>query len=150
MCDSLWTHDCSPPGSYVHGNSPGKNTGMGCHVLLQGIFPTQRSNPGFLHCRQILYQQCHQGSSRILEWVAYSFSSGSSDPGIKPGSPALQADSLPANYHGVYWNLIYNYRKWFGMRAKNTKHKTVCKYKVKFLDDTSNEWINCNIQKSLS
>ena len=34
--------DSSPPGSSVHGDSPGKNTGVGCHVLLQGIFPTQR------------------------------------------------------------------------------------------------------------
>ena len=36
-------------------DSPGKNTGVGCHFLLQGIFPTQGSNPGLLHCRQILY-----------------------------------------------------------------------------------------------
>ena len=43
--------DCSPPGSSVHGDSPGKNTGVGCHALLQGIFPTQESNPGLLHCR---------------------------------------------------------------------------------------------------
>ena len=48
--------------------------------LLQGIFPTQGSNPGLLHCRQILYQVTHQGSPRILEWVAYPFSSGSSRP----------------------------------------------------------------------
>jgi len=46
--------DCSPPGSSVHGDSLGKNTGVGCHFLLQGIFPMQRSNPGFLHCRRIL------------------------------------------------------------------------------------------------
>ena len=38
--------DCSPPGSSVHGDSPGKNTRVGCHFLLQGIFPTQGSNPG--------------------------------------------------------------------------------------------------------
>ena len=38
--------DCSPPGSSVHGDSPGKNTGGGCPALFQGIFPTQRSNPG--------------------------------------------------------------------------------------------------------
>ena len=38
--------DCSLPGSPVHGESPGKNTGVGCHALLQGIFPTQGSNPG--------------------------------------------------------------------------------------------------------
>ena len=43
-------------------NSPGKNTGVGCHALLQGIFPTQVSNPGLPHCRQILYQLSHKGS----------------------------------------------------------------------------------------
>ena len=36
-------------------NSPGENTGVGCHFLLQGIFPTQESNLGLLHCKQILY-----------------------------------------------------------------------------------------------
>ena len=54
--------DCSPPGSSVHGDSPGKNTGVSCHALLQGIFPTQGSNPGLLHCRWILYCLSHQGS----------------------------------------------------------------------------------------
>ena len=46
--------DCSPPGSSVLGDSPGKNTGVGCHALLQGIFPTQGSNPGLPHFRWIL------------------------------------------------------------------------------------------------
>ena len=55
---------CSLPGSSVHGDSPGKNTGVGCHALLQGIFPTQGSNPGLSHCRQILYQLSHQGSPK--------------------------------------------------------------------------------------
>ena len=41
--------------------SPGKNIGVGCHALLQGIFPTQGSNPSLLHCRQILYRLNHQG-----------------------------------------------------------------------------------------
>ena len=58
LCDPI---DSSPPGSSVHGDSPGKNTGMGCHFLLQGIFPTQGLNPGLPCCRQILYQQSHQG-----------------------------------------------------------------------------------------
>ena len=58
--------DCSPPGSSVHGDSPGKNTRMGCHALCQGIFPTQGSNPGLLHCRQIFYCLSHQGSPYIL------------------------------------------------------------------------------------
>ena len=65
--------NCSPPGSSVHGDSPDKNTGVGCHVLLE-IFPTQGSNPGLSHCRQILYHLSHQGSPGILEWVAYPFS----------------------------------------------------------------------------
>ena len=46
--------DCSPPGSFVHWDHPSKNTGVGCHALLQGIFPTQGSNPGIPHCRRVL------------------------------------------------------------------------------------------------
>ena len=54
-CLTLWdAMDCSPPGSSVHGNSPGKNTGVGCHALPQGISPTQGSNP-YLLC--LLYWQ---------------------------------------------------------------------------------------------
>ena len=82
-------------------NSPGQNTGVGSlSRILQRIFVTQRSNPGLPHYRQILYQLSHKGSPRILEWGAYPFSNGSPDPGIEPGSPALQADSLPAELPG--------------------------------------------------
>ena len=59
-------------------DSPGQNTGVASLSLHQGIFPTQGSNSGLSHCRQILYQLSHKGSPRILEWVAYPFSSGSS------------------------------------------------------------------------
>ena len=52
-------------------------------------------NPGLLHCRRILYQLSHKGSPRILEGVAYPFSADLPDPGIEPGSHALQPDSLP-------------------------------------------------------
>ena len=58
--------DRSPPGSSVRGNSPGKNSGGGCHVLLQGSFLTQGSNWGLPHCRQILYHLSHQGSPNQL------------------------------------------------------------------------------------
>ena len=54
-----------------------KNTGVGSLSLLQGIFPTQGSNPGLPHYRCILYQLNHKGSQRILKW-AYNFSEGSS------------------------------------------------------------------------
>ena len=67
--------DCSPPGSSVLGDSPGQNIGVGCHVLLQGIFPTQGSKPGLPHCRWTLYHLSHKGSPRIMEWIAYPFSS---------------------------------------------------------------------------
>ena len=54
--------DCSPPGSSVHGIFPSKDPGVGCHFLLQGIFPTQGWNLGLLHCRKILYHLSYQGS----------------------------------------------------------------------------------------
>ena len=73
VSDSLWPH-----GLYTPCNSPGQNTRAGSFSLLQGIFPTKGSNPGFLHCRRILYQLSHKGSPRMLEWVPYPFSSGSS------------------------------------------------------------------------
>ena len=62
MSHSFDPMDCSPPGSSVHADSPGKSPGVGCHALLQGIFPAQGSNPSLPHCRWILYHPSHQGS----------------------------------------------------------------------------------------
>ena len=91
MSDSLRPH-----GLYSPWNSPGQNTGVGSLSSFQGIFPTQGLNHGLSHFRQIFYQLSHKGSPKLLEWVAYPFSRGSSQPnGIKPGSPTLQVDSLP-------------------------------------------------------
>ena len=87
-----------------------KNTGVGSWSLLQGDSPTQESNWGLLHCRQILYCLSHLGSPRILEWAADPFSRGTSQPRNRSGvscipgrfwilyrweveSPAFQADS---------------------------------------------------------
>ena len=85
-CPTLYNPmDYSPPGFSVHGDSPGKNTGVGCHACLQGIFPTQGLNPGLPHCRRILYQVGHQGSPRILESVSYPFSTKSSRPRNQTG-----------------------------------------------------------------
>ena len=75
MPDSLRTH-----GLYSPQNSLGQNTGVGSLSLLQGIFPTQGLNLGLPHCRQIPYPLSHTGSPGILEWVAYPFSSGFSQP----------------------------------------------------------------------
>ena len=67
-----------PYGLYSPWNSPGQNTGVGSLSLHQGIFPTQESNTGLLHCGRILYQVSHKERPRILEWVACPFSSRSS------------------------------------------------------------------------
>ena len=65
---------------YSPWNSAGQNTGVGSLSLLQGIFPVQGLNPGFLHCRPILYQLSHKRSPRILQWVACPFCSRSTFP----------------------------------------------------------------------
>ena len=160
--------DCSLPGSSAHGDSPGKNAGVGCHALLQGVFPIQGLNPRLLHCRRILYYLSHQGSPstvyrcvvqrrrlmaqklkhtqqllrntkkmkvkslsrvrlfatpRIVAhqappsmgfssqeyWTGLPFPSPGDlpNPGIEPGSPALQADTLlsepPGKHHPDCW-----------------------------------------------
>ena len=65
---------------YSPWNSLGQNTGVGSLSILQGIFSTQGSNQDLLYCRWIFCQLSHKGSPRILEWVAYPFSRGSSWP----------------------------------------------------------------------
>ena len=77
---SVVSDSLRPHGVYSPWNSPGQNTGVGSLFLLQGIFPTQEFNQGLLHCRWIPYQLSHKGSPRITEWVAYPFSSRSSQP----------------------------------------------------------------------
>ena len=71
LCDPM---DCDWPGSSVHGDSSSKPAGVGCHAFLQGIFPTQESNPGLLHCRRIPYPLSYQGSPNwgstcFLSWI---------------------------------------------------------------------------------
>ena len=150
--------DCCSLGSSVHGDSPGKNTGVGCHSLLQGIFPTQGLNPGLLelqmdsvaqlaknppamqetpirflgwegllekgkathsrfwpgefhelyrvaksqtwlsyfHFTSLLYHLSHEGSPRILEWVAYPFSRGTSQSRSRTALQADLQDQMPS------------------------------------------------------
>ena len=75
MSDPLQPHELYSPWNLLD-----QNTGVGSHSLLQGICPTQGSNPGLPHCRQILYKLSHRGSPRILEWVTFLFSIESSQP----------------------------------------------------------------------
>ena len=66
LCNPM---DCSLPGSSPW-DFPGKSTGVGCHFLLQGIFPTQELNPCFPHCRKTLHCLSHQGSPDLLAYVS--------------------------------------------------------------------------------
>ena len=91
LCNPL---DCSLPGSSVRGDSPGKNTGVGCHALLQGMLPTQGSNPSLPHCRQMLYCLSHQESQEYWSEQPIPSPGDLPDPGIELGSPALQAVGL--------------------------------------------------------
>ena len=82
----LWPRGLYPIRLLCPWNSPGKNTGVGCHALLQGIFPTQGSNPGLSHCKQILFffsfifiswrlitlQYC-SGFCHTLTWISHGF-----------------------------------------------------------------------------
>ena len=68
LCDPM---ECSLPGSSVCGDSSGKNSGVGCHALLQGNFPTQESNTGLLHCRWILYQLSYQGRPALVSSISH-------------------------------------------------------------------------------
>ena len=132
-------------GLYSPWNSPGQNTRAGSLSLLQGIFPTQGSNPGLSSCRRILYQLSHQGSPRRLEWVAYSFSSGSSRPrnttchnrpcrqpeapGVHPraitGSERAQAGKqqhrLKASFHPYFLSL--SQRQWLSGKESTCKRR---------------------------
>ena len=90
MSDSLRPHVLQPTRLFCPQDSLGKNTGMGCHSLLQGIFPTQGSNPGLLHCRQTLYHLSLQENLYLLD-LHHSIPSWGF-PGGSAGkeSPAMQ------------------------------------------------------------
>ena len=119
VSNSLW-----PQGLYSPWNSLGQNTGAGSYSLLQGISPTQGSNPGLPHCRQTLYTSWAKWSPRILEWVVYPFSSRSSLSRNQITSLALQLDSLPAGLPGKphYITLTVLWRRLLKVDRLETDH----------------------------
>ena len=88
--------DFSPRGSSVHGDSPGKKIWSELPCPPPGI----EARSTTLQVDSLPFSLSHQGNPRILEWIAYPFSKGISNPEIKLGSLALQADSLPAELPG--------------------------------------------------
>ena len=115
VCDPK---DCSPPGSSVHGDSPGMDTGVGCHVLLQGIFPTQGSNPGLSHCRQIFYCLSHQWSP-FLTLFQYFFLSHSCSSLLSSVSSTQSVSKRGLNHlQDERWGrLVQNADCWFILQA---------------------------------
>ena len=115
VCDPK---DCSPPGSSVHGDSPGMDTGVGCHVLLQGIFPTQGSNPGLSHCRQIFYCLSHQWSP-FLALFQYFFLSHSCSSLLSSVSSTQSVSKRGLNHlQDERWGrLVQNADCWFLLQA---------------------------------
>ena len=119
MSDSLQPHRLYSPRK-----SPGQNTGVGSLSRLRGIIPTPGSNPGLLHCRWILYQLSHKGSPRILERLAYPFSSRSSWPRNWAGVSCIAGRFFyQLSYHGTpcieikyarwhYTALTYSFTIW--------------------------------------
>ena len=74
VANSLQPHGLQPTRLLCPRDFPDKDTGVGCHFLFQGIFPTQGSNPGLLHCRQILYQLSYKGDPCFTSCCAEMFS----------------------------------------------------------------------------
>ena len=74
------SNSLQPHGLYSPRNSPGRDTGVGSHSLLQGIFPTQELNPGLLHCRRTLYQLSHKHPNKLLCCESRSVVSTLCDP----------------------------------------------------------------------
>ena len=103
--------DGSPPGCSVLGDSPGKKTGAGGHALLQGIFPTQGSNPGLLHCRRVLYRlsprvACAQLLSVLLSCVSEPVQTGLTSRIILIFLPFKKEDSCVVLTVGTKWFLL--------------------------------------------
>ena len=93
---------------------PGKNTGVGCHFLLQGIFPTQRSNTGLLHCRRILYQLSHQGSLwRFLRKLKIELPCNPAIPflDIYLEKTLIQKDTYPSMYVAMLFTIAKTWKQ---------------------------------------
>ena len=108
---TLWDPmDCSLPGSSVHGDLEARIQ-KGIAIPFSRIFPTQGSNPGLPHCRQILCRLRHKGSPRILEWVAYPFTSGSSQPSDRTRAPCMAGRfftaELPCSSKFLWFLFVY-------------------------------------------
>ena len=103
LCDPM---DCSPPGSSVPGDSPGKNTGVGCHLLLQGIFPTQGLNPHLLHWQVDSLPLSHQGSWYLVSYCYYLPTADPEETKIHKVQPSTRSSSSSPQWDSDYFNAL--------------------------------------------
>ena len=96
LCNRM---DHSPPVSSVYADSPGKNTRVGCHAVLQGIFPTQGWHPGLLHCKGVLCKATRE-AQEYWSGLPCPPPGDLPNPGMEPRAPALQGSSLPSEPPG--------------------------------------------------
>ena len=123
---SVVSNSWQPHGLYSPWNSAGQNTGVGSLSLLQGIFPVQGLNPGFLQCRKILYQLSPKRSPRILKWVACPFCSGSAFPAQESNQGLLMAGGFVTSWAireaqyllrpAIHWYLLRPAIHWYLLR----------------------------------
>ena len=109
MSYSLQPMDCSPPGSSVHGDSLGKNAGVGCHALLQGICPIQGLNPGFPHSRQIPHCLSHQEALYLTPLLH--------EDGREKGGSSDRFPLLGLENHCRWWLKPWNQQTFLGRKA---------------------------------
>ena len=100
LCPTLVTMDCRLHRPW---DSPGKNTGVGCHFLSQGIFPTQGSNPGLSHCRQTPYHLSHQGTPKS-SFSSVQFTQSVMSDSLQPHELQHARPPCPSPTPGVHPN----------------------------------------------
>ena len=128
LCPTVYDPmNCSLPGSSVRGDSPGKNTGVGCHFLLQGIFPTQGLNPGLL---RLLHWQA--GSLPLAPPVFWFFGQETCgilalQPGIEPIPLALEGEVLTTGPPEKSLGSLYE-DKILQLKNQNTHLAMMCTY----------------------
>ena len=98
VSDSLQPHGLQPARLLCPWDFPGENTGMDCHPLFQGIFPTQGLKLFLLHCRQILYHLSHQGSGASTNTCIHTHSNDTSNH----STPSTQELFLPDPFPDYY------------------------------------------------
>ena len=133
MSNSLRPHGLHPGRLLCPRDSPGKNTGVGCCALLQGIFPTQELNPGLLHYRQILYHLSHQGSPTVNILNDKMLKTFPSRSGIREGCPDNHCNST---LFRVFWLVCKTRKTHKNCKEKNRKLSLFI-YMIMFIENTN-------------